>query len=382
MVSKLPLEWLPVAGPSVTDREVAYATDAARNAWYSGAGDYPRRFEEAYARWVGAAHAISLPSCTSGIHLALAAAGVGPGDEVIVPEITWIASAAPVRYVGATTVFADIDRATWCLDPASFERAITPRTRAVIPVDLYGNMADMHAIRAIADEAGLTVIEDAAQAHGAMLGDGRAGSFGDVGVFSFHGSKILTTGEGGMLVTDSDQLADRCRVLRDHGRAPGDHRFINGEVAFKYKMSAMQAAFGLGQLERVDELLARKVEIFGWYRDRLGETDALALNTPLPGSSAVFWMVTAVVDPALGLPKETLRRLLADEQIDSRPFFSPLSSQPAYAETPEARGAAERNPVAWALAPFGLNLPSGYNMDEGRVDRVCTTLLRILEEAS
>lgn len=372
-------EWLPVAGPSITDREVRYAADAARNAWYASAGDYPRRFEEAFAEWVGVRHAISLPSCTSGIHLALAALQIGPGDEVVVPEITWIASTAPIHYVNATPVFVDVDPVTWCLDPESLRRAITPRTRAVIGVDLYGNMADWRAIETIAAEAGLALIEDAAQAHGATLDGRRAGSFGDAGVFSFHGSKILTTGEGGMLVTDRDDLAARCRVLRDHGRAPRDRQFFNAEVAFKYKMSALQAAVGLAQLERVDELLLRKVEIFEWYRERLADTPGLSLNKGLPDSTSVYWMVTAVLDPALALPKELVARRLADVEIDSRPFFHPLSTLPAFAASPSVAGAAERNVVAHRLAPWGINLPSGFNMDEPRVDRVCRALLDAID---
>lgn len=372
-------DWLPVAGPWVTEREVGYAADAARNAWYGQAGDYPRRFERAFADWVGVRHAVSLPSCTSGIHLALAALGVGRGHEVILPEITWIASAAPVTYVGAEPVFADVDPETWCLDPASLERSITSRTRAVIAVDLYGNMADMDAIVTIARRAGLAVIEDAAQAHGATLGGRLAGSFGDVGVFSFHGSKILTTGEGGMLVTGRDDIAARVAVLRDHGRPPGDRQFVNTEVAFKYKMSAMQAAFGLAQLERIDELLQRKSRIFHWYSRRLAEVPGLVLNRPTAGSTAVYWMVTAILDPALGVPKEVLMERLAEAGIDSRPFFGPLSSLPAFADSPSARGAAERNPVACRLGPWGVNLPSGYNMDEARVDRVCRALLEAMD---
>ena len=252
------MKTIPVAGPSITQKEIDYVAEATLGDWYENAGRFNARFERAFADHVGVRHAISLPSGTSAIHLSLAALGIGRGDEVVVPDATWIASAAPVTYVGAVPVFADIDPFTWCLDSDSFATCITPRTRAVIPVDLYGGMPDMEAINRIAGDKGIAVIEDAAQAIGSQYRGRRAGAFGDAGIFSFHGSKTLTTGEGGMMVSDRDDLYERARVLSDHGRPPGDRIFMNSEVAFKYKMSSMQAALGLAQLERIEELTARK----------------------------------------------------------------------------------------------------------------------------
>ena len=238
------MQRIPVAGPWITDREIAYVADAAAHDWYEHAGRYPQRFERAFAEYVGVRYAVSVPHCTAAIHLSLVAFGVGPGDEVIVPDVTWIASAAPIKYVGAKPVFADIDPITWCLSAAAFERNITPRTKAVIPVALYGNMPDMDEVRAIARQHKLVVIEDAAEAFGSMYRGHRAGSMGDTGVFSFHGSKTLTTGEGGMLVTDREDICRRVLSLRDHGRPPGDTGFLNEDVAFKYRMSSLQAALG------------------------------------------------------------------------------------------------------------------------------------------
>ncbi|MCU1347348.1 MAG: perosamine synthetase [Acidobacteria bacterium] len=362
---------IPISGPSITQKEIDYVTDAVTNGWYGNANLYQTRFEQAFAGFLGVKHAISLPSCTSAIHLALASLGVGPGDEVIVPEITWIASAAPIDYVGATPRFADIDRESWCLDPQSFASLINERTKAVIAVDLYGNIADMPAITAIAEAHGVAVIEDAAEAVGAGHGGRRAGSFGDVGVFSFHGSKTLTTGEGGMLATNRTDLYERAELLRDHGRQPGDTNFFNQEIAFKYKMSAMQAALGLAQLERLDELLARKREIFAWYAEELGDLDGVTLNVQWPGTSVVYWMVTVVLEPRLGVRKEALQERLARRGIDSRPFFHPLSSLPACERFPDAADAARRNAVAYAISPYGLNLPSGLNLDRELVREVC-----------
>src|SRR5262245_29749007 len=253
---------IPVAGPWITEKEVSYVADAASNDWYDNAGRYVVKFEAAFATYLGVRHAISLPSCTSGLHLALAALRIGPRDEVIVPDCTWIATSAPISYCGATPVFVDIDARSWCIDVASFRKAITSRTRAVIPVDLYGDMPNWNDLLAAAREHKIHVIEDAAEAIGSMYGSSRAGSLGDMGVFSFHGSKTLTTGEGGMLVTNDEKLYQRALVLRDHGRAPGDRQFFNREVAFKYKMSSLQAAFGLAQLERINELITQKRQIF------------------------------------------------------------------------------------------------------------------------
>ena len=369
---------IPVSGPWITAKEIAYVTDAATNAWYESHAMYHERFERAFADYIGVKHAISLPSCTSGIHLALVALGIGAGDEVIVPDITWIASAAPIQYVGSTPVFADIDRRSWCLGADAFAQVITSRTRAVIVVDLYGNMPDLIEIRRIADAHGIAVIEDAAEAHGSELRGRKAGSWGDVGVFSFHGSKTLTTGEGGMLVTDRADLYERVASLRDHGRVPGDRFFFNREVAFKYKMSSMQAALGLAQLERIDELVARKRQIFDWYKARLGEHPALTLNAEAPEVKNTYWMVSVIVEPARGLGKRELMAQLADHAIDSRPFFYPLSAIPAYEGAPQARAAAARNHVSYELSPWGINLPSGFNLDEPTVDRVCTAVTEIL----
>jgi perosamine synthetase len=339
---------------------------------------YHERFERAFADYIGTRYAIALPSCTSAIHLALAALGVGPGDEVVVPEITWIASAAPVSYVGATPVFADVDAETWCLSPASFERSISPKTRAVIPVDLYGGTPDMDAIREIAARRGIAVIEDAAEAFGAERDGKRTGSFGDAATFSFHGSKTLTTGEGGMLVTDSEDLYQRALVLRDHGRPPGDRAFRNTEVAFKYRMSAMQAALGLAQTERGEELVARKRTIFGWYREALAGLPGITLNHEEPGTRNVYWMVTAILDPAVWPARDAVISRLREEGVDCRPFFHPLSSLEAYAGHPSAVGARDRDPVAYAISPRGLNLPSGMNMTAELVDRVCACLRAIV----
>jgi perosamine synthetase len=369
---------IPVAGPWITQREVDYVADAARNAWYQNAGIYQRRFEDALAAYVGTRFAVTLPSCTSAIHLALLAANVGPGDEVVVPDITWIASAAPVTYVGATTVFADVDPQTWCLSAASFEACITPRTRAVIPVDLYGGLPEWDAVKDVAQRHRIVVIEDSAEALGAEYKGVRAGAFGAAGVFSFHGSKTITTGEGGAIVTSDVALRDRMLVLRDHGRTPGGRPFWNTEVAYKYRMSDVQAALGLAQIERAEELIAHKRQTFAWYRDRLADLAGVRLNAEPPHTRNAYWMVTVILNSSLGIDKEQLIATLKEREIDTRPFFHPLSSLPAYEGSPEAQAARARNRTSYAIAPFGINLPSALNLTEEQVDRVCRVLREVL----
>ncbi|MDY7000658.1 MAG: DegT/DnrJ/EryC1/StrS family aminotransferase [Thermodesulfobacteriota bacterium] len=372
------MKQIPISGPWITGKEVDYVADAAAKAWYADAGEYNDRFEKAFAAYLGVEYAVSLPSCTSAIHLSLAALGVGPGDEVVVPDITWIATSAPISYVGATPVFADIDPKTWCLSVQSFEQCVTPRTRAVIPVDLYGGAPDWDEILAVARKHDIAVIEDAAEAIGSEYKGRKAGSFGHTGVFSFHGSKTMTTGEGGMLVTDREDIHKRVLFLRDHGRKPGDISFLNTEVAFKYKMSAMQAALGLAQLERIEELVAKKRQIFSWYQEELAEEKQMSINHEPKETINSYWMVTMVMDEDTNIKKEYIQRALKKQGIDSRPFFNPLSSLPAYKNLPQAAKAVSGNRFSHTIAPYGLNLPSALNLDRKTVGLVCAAVKDIL----
>ena len=378
MCGRLIMERIPIAGPSISQREIDYVTDAATTGWYDGAGEYPHRFERAFASYLEVKHAVSLPSCTSGLHLALAALGIGPGDEVIVPDVTWIASAAPISYVGAVAVFADIDERTWCLSSQSVRECITEKTKAILAVDLYGGIADYAELRLLAEEHGLKIIEDAAEAFGSEYEGCKAGTLGDVAAFSFHGSKTMSTGEGGMLVTDDDELYARVMQLRDHGREPGDVLFRNTEVAFKYKMPPVSAAIGLGQVERAEELVVRKREIFNWYHEALSEVNGVQLNHEPDNTKNSYWMVTAVLDPKLGWPKEKLMGALDKEGIDSRPMFYPLSSLSAYDGVFQSAMARDRNEVSYRITPWGINLPSALCLKKGQVQRVVDALIQIL----
>ncbi len=370
---------IPVAGPSITDREIDYVRDAAENGWFENAGLFHERFERAFAAATGRRHAMALPSCTSGLHLALAALDIGPGDEVILPDVTWIASAAPVSYVGATPVFADMDPESWCVTAATIAPCITEKTRAILIVDLYGSMPPMDEIAALAGRHGLPLIEDAAEAAGSRYRDQPAGSFGLASAFSFHGSKTLTTGEGGMLVSDDAEFFARCQFLRDHGRVPGDVSFRSTEVGFKYKMSAMQAAMGLAQTERLEELIARKRDIFAAYAARLGGLPGITLNAEPDGVLNSYWMVTVIFPERFAGRKPALMAAFRERGIATRPMFDPLSDIPAFAQTPQAQVARGRNTVSYAIAPRGLNLPSGYNLGTEDITYVCDMVEEVLQ---
>jgi perosamine synthetase len=364
---------IPVAGPWITAREIAAVTRAVRGDWYAHANDSVTKFEQAFARYTGRKHAISLPSCTSALHLSLLALGIGPGHEVIVPDATWIASAAPVSYVGATPVFADIDPATWCLSAETIARCISKKTRAIIVVDLYGHMPEWEPILKLAKKHNIAVIEDAAEAIGSRYKGQLAGGFGIASCFSFHGSKTLTTGEGGMLVTDDAALHQRCLQLRDHGRAPGDTMFRNIEVGYKYKMSALQAALGLAQLARIGQLVKKKRRIFGWYEKHLHGIAGLRLNPAQPQFENSYWMSTLLWDKPHAIAKPALIKDLAARGIATRPFFDPLSSLDAYAPMDAARY-KKRNRHAYAIAARAINLPSALCLKEADVKYVARAL--------
>jgi perosamine synthetase len=371
---------IPVAGPWITEREVDAVANAVRSSWYGGAGVEVREFEAEFAASVGRRHAIALPSCTSGLHLALLALGIGPGDEVVVTETTWIASATPIVYVGATPIFVDIEPDTWCAAIESVKAVLTPRTKAIVVVDLYGGFPDFAAFEALAAERGIALIEDAAQTAGGIHDGRAAGSFGDISAFSFHGTKTLTTGEGGMVLCDDPELDARMRFLGDHGRVPGDRSFRNLEVGWKYKMGELQAALGRVQLARIEELVARKRQIFGWYQERLRGAP-VELNFERPGERNVYFMVTAILDEASGLTPIAVRDELDSYGIATRPFFIPLSALPAFADSPDTPRARRENPVCYQLSDRGLNLPSALMLTESDVDLVCERFLSLLDRA-
>ena len=354
--------------PSITEREMQYAADAVATGWGEHCYDYIHRFEDAFRRHLGVEHAIATSSCTGAMHMGLAALGVGPGDEVILADINWIASAAPITYLGGKPVLVDVLPETWCLDPARVEEAITPRTKAIIAVHLYGNLCEMDALLALGARYGIPIIEDAAEAIGSIYHGRRAGSLGTFGTFSFHGTKTITTGEGGMFVTSDAALFERVLTLSNHGRQRGQSRqFWADEIGFKYKMSNVQAAIGCGQLERVEELVAAKRDIFRTYRDALSPLP-LTMNPEPVGVQNGYWMPTVVVDETVPFDREKLLREFKHNEIDCRVFFWPLSMLPPLLTSVR--------PVSASLHRRAVNLPSYHDLTRDEVMSVCDVLRR------
>jgi len=363
---------IPYTKPSITELEVRYATDAAANGWGDRCYDYINRFEAAFKHHLGSSFAIATSSCTGALHLGMAALGIGVGDEVILADTNWIASAAPIVHLGATPVFVDIRPDSWCIDPDLIERSITPRTRAILAVHLYGNLCDMDRILAIGSRHGIPVIEDAAEAIGSEYFGKRAGCMGRFGAFSFHGTKTVTTGEGGMFVTDDPELYQRVLTLSNHGRSRAQPKqFWPDMVGFKYKMSNIQAALGCAQMERIDELIRRKREIFHYYRDRLRGIPGVQMNPEDTNIVNGAWMPTAVFDHATGVTRETLRAAFDAENIDARVFFYPLSGLPMFDDAPSNRH-------AWDIPGRAINLPSFHDMSHKEQDRVVETVVRLV----
>jgi perosamine synthetase len=357
--------------PSITELEISYVNDAIRNGWGEKCYDYLHRFENSFTQYEGTKFALATSSCTGAIHLALMAMGVKAGDEVIVPELTWIASVEPVMYIGAKPVFADVLEDTWCIDPQSIKKAITPRTKAIIVVHLYGNLCEMDEIMKIAEENNLMVLEDAAEGLGSEYRNKKAGSIGHAGVFSFHGTKTLSTGEGGVLVTNDELLSNRARVLNDHGRNPRDPEnkmFWMREYGYKYKMSNLQAAMGVAQLERIEELVDKKRLIFNWYSDLLQGVPC-KMNTEQSCAKNSYWLPTVVFDNALNFDRDAFFGMMRENNIDSRPFFYPLSSLPMF-ET------KTNNHVSYDISSRGINLPSYHDMSESQVRTVSDLVIK------
>ncbi len=366
---KKAVTFIPVYEPWIGKRELDRVTRCVKSGWISSIGTEIREFEERFATLCGRRYGVATANGTTALHLALAALGIGPGDEVILPALTFVATANAVRYVGATPVFADADRATWNLDPRAVEARLTRRTRAIIAVHLYGQPADMAPLRAIARRARARLVEDAAEAHGARYHGRPVGSLGDVACFSFYGNKMVTTGEGGMVLTASAKLAARLRLLRDHAMS-SKRRYYHGEIGFNYRMTTLQAALGLAQLDRFPQILERKRQIAAWYRAGLA---GLPLELPVerPRSENVYWMFSVVLGRHAAVDRTTLGRRLLERGIDWRPFFVPIPELPPYRN-------GEHYPVAAELGARGLNLPSGPLLARSQIRFICDAIADLL----
>lgn len=359
------------AGPSISPTEIVYVTEAVSHGWNSHHSDYLNRFESEFAEYVGAKHAMATSSCTGALHLSLLALGIGVGDEVLVPDITWVATASAIRYVGAKPIFVDIDKSTWTIDVVAAANLITPATKAIMPVHLYGYGAPMPEIMEIAAANNLSVIEDAAPAIGTKIGSRYAGTFGDFGCYSFQGAKLLVTGEGGMLVTDNSELFAKAKKIQEHGRRPGT--FWIEELGHKYKMNNITAALGLGQIQRASNQILRKRRISQWYQESLSDLPGISFQAEAQDTSSICWMTSFTLDPTRGVTRDQLINELKIRGIDSRPVFPSISQYKIW-------GYDAKTPLnSKFIGDNGINLPSGVMLNRNSVDKVIASIKEILK---
>lgn len=361
---------IPINKPSITNLEIEYVNDAIKNGWGENCYNYINKFEKLFSNHIGTNYAVATSSCTGAIHLSLLALGIGPGDQVIVPELTWVATVEPVLYLGAEPIIVDVEKDTWCIDPRSIEEAITNKTKAIIVVHLYGNVCQMDEIMKIANKHNLKVLEDSAEGIGSKFDSKRVGSIGDLGVFSFHGTKTVTTGEGGMIVTNSEKFAKKIRILNNHGRNPEDpdHSvYWMRNYGYKYKISNIQAAIGCAQTERINELIEKKIKIFNWYKELLGHLPVKLNPKPAKGENG-FWLPTIIDMRENYYCVEEVISKAKTKKIDLRPFFSPLSSLPFLTN--------KNNKVAYSLSTRGINLPSFHDITY----KQCKDVVKFLDQ--
>ncbi|ACD97107.1 DegT/DnrJ/EryC1/StrS aminotransferase [Trichlorobacter lovleyi SZ] len=368
---------LPVMEPVLKGKEVEYVLDCLATNWISSQGKYVERFEESFGMYLGLEHALSVSNGTAALHLALAALGVGPGDEVIIPDLTFIAPASMTVLCGAKPVFVDVCRTTWTMDPCLVEACITTRTKAVIPVHLYGHPCDMDPIMEVARRYGLYVIEDCAEALGAEYKGRMVGSIGDIGVFSFFANKVITTGEGGMVTTGSAELYNKMRLLRDHGMTR-EKRYWHLVTGFNYRLTNLQAAIGLAQLEKINVFMQHREIVVKRYAEQLQDIQGIHLPPQEIWAKNIYWLYSILIDQEQsGLCRDTLMRHLAVHGIDTRPLFYPLHQQPPFSDQVDSHF-----PNADWLSASGLSLPTSNNIRLDDVDKVCSVIRSVMKNKS
>lgn len=362
--------FIPISQPSITQKEIDYVTEAVASTWISSLGKYIDRFEAEFASFCGSRYAVCVSNGTVAIQLALTAHGIGDGDEVIMPNLSFIATANATLHCGATPIFADIDPFNLCLDPTKIESLITPKTKAIMPVHLYGHPADMKAITELANKYGLWVIEDAAEAHGAKAYGKTVGSWGHCATFSFYGNKNLTTGEGGMITTDDEDFYNRCKYLRDHAMSK-EKRYWHTAPGFNFRMTNIQAAIGCAQLERADQIMEKRQLIFKWYEKYLVKLDGLSLNRTNEWATNAYWLICLENKKWTEIERDDFMIELKKRGVDSRPFFYPMSDMPYLNEK-------VNTPVTHEVYKRGINLPTYFDITEEQVKFVCETVQAIV----
>ncbi len=363
---------IPVATPSIGSRELELVTEVVKSGMVSSKGKFVQEFESGFAKYVGMENGIAVSNGTVALHLAITALGIGANDEVIIPDLAFAAVANAVIYSGAKPVFADSNSSYWCIDPNEIKKKITKKTKAIILVHLYGHPCDMKEIMSIASERNLYVIEDCAEAHGAEYRHQKVGSFGDISCFSFYGNKIITTGEGGMCLTNNDELFKKMNTLRDHGMS-AKKRYWHEVIGFNYRMTNLQAALGVAQLERIGDFISRKREIANAYKLSLKGTKGLTLHPEMAWAKNVYWMYSILVDKTeFGISRDELMNKLAEKGIETRPFFYPIHEMPPYIKYKRGSSFGIANEISSA----GINLPSGTSLSDSEILEVCELILK------
>lgn len=356
---------IPIARPELNGNELEYLTDAFMSTWISSTGKYVDKFEEKFSSYCGTAYGIAVSNGTTALHLALVALGIKEGDEVIVPDLTFAATINAVLYTGATPVIVDIEEDSWCIDPKEIEKAISHRTKAIVPVHLYGQPCEMDRIMEIATRNNLYVIEDCAEAHGAEFNGKKVGSFGQVGCFSFYANKVITTGEGGMCLTNDAQLNEKMRVLRDHGMSK-QHKYYHTMVGYNYRMTNMQAAIGVAQLERIQDLLRWRCKLEEDYRAAIKDIEGIEMQrNDLPNRKKITWLISALMPEE---KRESFIEEMKDKGIDIRPFFIPLSEMEIYKKY------SFSNAVSRRVSRQGINFPTLNAVTKNTIELIAHTL--------
>lgn len=368
---------IPVNRPLIAPKALQNVSDCIKTGWISSSGKYVKLFEEKFAKFLGTKYALTTTSGTTALHLALVTLGVSPGDEVILPTFTMAACPMSILYTGAKPVLVDSEPETYNLDPTQIQEKITKITRAIMVVHLYGHPADMSFILKLAKKYKLKIIEDCAEAHGAEYKNRKVGTFGEINCFSFYANKIITTGEGGMVVTNSKRLYKRAKALKDLAHSP-KKRFLHTEVGFNYRLTNLQAALGLAQLEQIQKFLKIKRKMASLYNSALKNIKGLRLPVEKPWAKNVYWMYAVLIEKEFPLTRDQFIEALKKQGVETRTFFVPLHQQPAFKKMGLFK--QERYPVTEALSKTGLYLPSGLGTTEKEIKKVCWTIRRIAKE--
>ena len=369
------------AGPSITRAEIDLVTEAIQEGWGDKMNWYIDQFVSEFSAYVGVKYCLPTAHCTDAIHLAMLALDIGPGDEVIVPDLTWVASVSPVMYVGATPIFVDVDPISLCITAESIERSITSKTKAVVVVDLLGNMPEWREILGLCQKHGIRIIEDAAEGLGATYKGKQAGSFGEISLFSFNATKLIMSGQGGAFCTDDYSLFMKAKLHAHHGinkELTGKYYWSN-VLGYNYNWTNLQAALALAQLRRIDELIEYKQWLFHEYEKHLGEIEGIQLSAAKKNVNPTYWISVAIVDASYGIDKEELGRRFSEYGIDMRPLFYPVSEMPPFKPYIVGVNIEKVNPVSYGLSRYGVCLPNGNNLSTDDVEHVCETFKKIIK---